>query len=96
MLGFPVATDFNKRIPKQKFYDKIDVPAVVKRVFTGQIRLIYWRNKLAPTTLNLSEGDAVTEIEVFELILNAPQLDEMVFRLIDKEIPYHILFILII
>lgn len=94
MLGFPVSTDFNKRIPKQKFYDKIDVPAVVKRVFMEQIRLIYWRNKLAPTTLNLSEGDAVTEIEVFELILNAPRLDEVVLRLIDKEIPYHILFIL--
>ena len=22
MLGFPVSTEFNKRIPKQKFYDK--------------------------------------------------------------------------
>ena len=60
----------------------------------GQIRLVYWRNKLAATTLNLTAGEAVKEIEVFEVRLNAPQLDEAVLRQIDKEIPYHILFIL--
>ena len=36
----------------------------------------------------------VTEIEVFEICLSAPQLDEAVLRQIDKEIPYHILFLL--
>lgn len=36
----------------------------------------------------------MTEIEIFEVRLNAPQLDESVLRQIDKEIPYHILFIL--
>ena len=66
----------------------------MKRVFVEQIRLIYWRNKLATTTLNLAAGDAVKEIEVFEVLLNAPQLDEAVLRQIDREIPYHILFIL--
>lgn len=94
MVGFPVSTEFNKRIPKQKFYEKIEVSSALKRIFAEQIKLIYWRNKLAATTLNLAEGDAVTEIEVFEIKLNAPQLDETVLRQIDKEIPYHILFIL--
>ena len=36
----------------------------------------------------------MTEIEVFEVRLNDPQLDEAVLKQIDKEIPYHILFIL--
>ena len=36
----------------------------------------------------------MTEIEVFEVCLSAPQLDEVVLRQIDKEIPYHILFLL--
>ena len=66
----------------------------MRRVFSEQIKLIYWRNKLAPTTLNLAAGDAVVEIEVFEVKLNVPQLDEAVLRQIDKEIPYHILFVL--
>ena len=94
MFGFPVSTEFNKRIPKQKFYENIEVSPYVKRIFVEQIRIIYWRNKLAAATLNLAAGDAVTEIEVFEVKLNAPQLDEAVLRQIDRAIPYHILFVL--
>lgn len=65
-----------------------------KRVFVEQIKVIWWRNKIAATTMNLGAGDTVTEIEVFEVCLSAPQLDEAVLRQIDKEIPYHILFLL--
>lgn len=94
MLNFPKATEFNKRIPKQKFYEQIEVSPVLKRFFVDQIRLIYWRNKLAPTTMNVALGEQVTEIEVFEVRLNSNTLDESILRQIDKEIPYHILFLL--
>lgn len=94
MLGFPQTTEFNRRIPKQKFYENIDVSPALKRAFVEQIKLIYWRNKIAPTTLNIAPGQAVTEIEVLEIRLNQPQLDEAVLRQIDKELHYHLLFIL--
>lgn len=94
MLGFPPSTEFNKRIPKQKFYENAAVPAAVKRLFADQLRCIYWRNKLAVSTLNLTAGERVTEIEIFELCLTVPKLDEAVLRQIDSEIPYHILFVL--
>ena len=94
MLGFPVSTEFNKRIPKQKFYENLDVSPALRRVFVDQIKLVYWRNKLAASTLNIAAGDTVAEVEVFEVRLNEPQLDEAVLKQIDKEIPYHILFIL--
>lgn len=94
MLGFPASTEFNKRIPKQKFYENLDVSPALRRVFVDQIKLVYWRNKLAASTLNIAAGDTVTEVEVFEVRLNEPQLDEAVLKQIDKEIPYHILFIL--
>ena len=94
MLGFPQTTEFNKRIPKQKFYENIEVSPALKRVFVEQIKLIHWRNKLAESTLNISPGQVVKEIEVIEIKLAQPQLDEAVLRQIDKEIPYHILFIL--
>lgn len=94
MLGFPATTEFNKRIPKQKFYENLDVSPTLRRVFVDQIRLVYWRNKLAASTLNIAAGEAVTEIEVFEVRLNEPLLDEAVLKQIDKEIPYHLLFIL--
>ena len=44
--------------------------------------------------MNLAAGDTVTEVEVFEVRLAAPQLDVSVLRQIDKEIPYHIVFLL--
>lgn len=94
MFGFPASTEFNKRIPKQKFYDHIDIGSSLKRIFIEKIHLIYWRNKLAATTLNVAAGEAVREIEVLEILLKSPHLDEAVLRQIDREIPYHILFIL--
>lgn len=94
MLGFPVSTEFNKRIPKQKFYDNLDVSPTLRRVFVDQIRVVYWRNKLAASTLNIAAGEVVSEVEVFEVRLNEPLLDEAVLKQIDKEIPYHLLFIL--
>ena len=94
MLGLPKSTEFNKRIPKQKFYDKLSVTPALKRVFIDQIKVIYWRNKVAATTMNLAAGETVTEVEVFEVKLATPQLDTSVLRQIDKEIPYHIVFLL--
>lgn len=76
MLGFPVSTEFNKRIPKQKFYENLDVSPALHRIFVDQIKLVYWRNKLAASTLNIAAGETVTEIEVFEVRLNDSQLDE--------------------
>ena len=94
MLGLPKSTEFNKRIPKQKFYENLSVTPAMKTAFTEQIKIIYWRNKLAATTLNLAPGKLVTEIEAFEIRLTSPDLDEDILRLIDREIPYHILFLL--
>lgn len=94
MFYLPKSTEFNRRIPKQKFYENLTIPPAVKRAFVEQIRFIYWRNKIAPATVNIAPGKTVDEVEVFELRLTEPQLDEAVLRRIDTEIPYHILFLL--
>ena len=94
MLGLPQSTEFNKRIPKQKFYEHITVSPALKKSFVDQIRMIYWRNKVAATTVNLAPGTIVDEIEVFEIKLNSASLDEAVLRQIDREISYHIIFLL--
>lgn len=94
MIGLPKSTEFNKRIPKQKFYENMEISPVIKQIFVEQIKMIYWRNKIAVSTTNLATGHDVTEIEVFEIRLNHSELDERVLRQIDREIPYHILFLL--
>ena len=94
MLRLPKTTDFNKRIPKEKFYENLNVTPTVKKCFVDQIKVIYWRNKIASSTTNLAPGTTVTEIEVIEVRLKTNLLDEAVLRQIDKEIPYHIVFLL--
>ncbi len=94
MIGLPKSTEFNKRIPKQKFYENLTVSPVLKKIFVDQIKVIIWKNKIATTTMNIAAGETVTEIEVFEIRLTERKLDESVLRQIDKEIPYHILFLL--
>ena len=94
MIGLPKTTEFNKRVPKQKFYENMDISPALKRIFTEQVKTIYWRNKIAVSTINLAGGNDVTEIEVFEIRLNSKELDDALLRQIDREIPYHILFLL--
>ena len=94
MIGLPKTTEFNKRIPKQKFYENMDISPLLKKVFVEQVKIIYWRNKIAAATMNLAFGNDVTELEVFEVRLNSPVLDDGLLRQIDREIPYHILFLL--
>ena len=91
---FPKSTEFNRRIPKTTFYENLNISPALKRSFIEQIKIIYWRNKIAATTTNLAAGAVVTEVEVFEIRLAVPVLDEDVLRRIDTEIPYHILFLL--
>ena len=94
MLGLPSTTAFDKKIPKQKFYDNLSVSPSLKRVFVEQIQSIIWTNKIAPTTVNISSGSEVTEIEVFKISLSSDKLDESALLQMDKQIPYHILFVL--
>lgn len=95
MLGLPSTTELHRRIPKQTIYDKCKPSPVLKKAFSAQIASIHWRNKIAPEILNLAAGKEVRELEVFELRLNDGQMDEAVLRLIDRAIPYHILFVLV-
>lgn len=94
MIALPQSTEYGKRIPKQKFYENLTITPDLKRCFVEQIKTIIWRNKIAAATANIEQGKTVTELEVFEIQLAGQELNPGVMQLIDKQIPYHILFIL--
>lgn len=94
MFGLPHTTEFNKRIPKNKFYEKLSVNSALKKIFVEQIKNIVWTNKIAENTVNIKAGKTVTEIEVIEILLYEPELDVAVLKLIDSYIAYHIIFAL--
>ena len=93
MFDLPKTTEYNTRIPKQKFYDG-DISASIKQLFMEQIKSIYWKHKIAATTVNLASGKEVTEVEIFEIQLNQQFIEEAVLKYIDRKIPYHILYLL--
>jgi len=94
MLDFPKSTVFNKRIPKQKFYVELSASSSLEQQFVKEINTIYWKNKLSPDTLNISAGTNVKEIEVFEITLKEQSISKNIIEIIDREIPYHLVFIL--
>lgn len=94
MFSLPKSTEFNRRIPKQRFYENLQITPALKKSFVEQIHSITWKNKIAPSTINLAAGQKVKELQVFMILLNYGTLDESVLKQIDREIPYHILFLL--
>lgn len=90
---FPKSTEFNKRIPKTKFYEHIELGRKIKDSFVQDIDSIIWANKIAPSTVNIAAGEKVTEIQVFRIILKQYDFNKDVLKTIDEQIPYHILFI---
>lgn len=93
-MTFPESTEFNKKIPKQQFYDNLDISKAVKEMFVEQIKAVYWQNKLSSITINLDDSKKIKEIEIFRIELNTENLNESVIKIIDKGIPYNIIFIL--
>ena len=93
-IELPKSTEFNKKIPKQKFYENLEISPALKKIFIEQVDKIIWSYKIASSSTNLAGGDLVKEIEVFEVSLKSPSLDGELLRHIDRAVPYHLVFIL--
>lgn len=94
MLGLPKSTEYNKRIPKTQFYRNLNLPNKVKQQFVDEIDTIIWQNKISPDTMAVSAGEGVTEIEVIEIRLHQKGISKNILEIMDRGIPYHIVFAL--
>lgn len=94
MFGLPESTYFGKLVPKNKFYDKLSIDKKLERSFIDRIASIRWVHKLSADTLNVEKGSSVEEVEVFLIKLKTSELDLNVLRQMDKQLHYHLIFIL--
>lgn len=92
MFAYPKQTEFNRVVPKGKIYLHAKASNRVRRLFIAQIGEILWKYKLAPETINLPARHGITEIQVFEIALKSPELDDAVIQAMDKAIPFPLLF----
>ena len=94
MLGLPLSTEMNRRIAKEKLYANATLAPSLRDMVKYQVESVIWRNKLADSTMGISVGESVKEIQVFEVQLRQREIDRRILPAIAKAIPYKILFVL--
>lgn len=94
-MNLPKTCEVNRFVAKKKFYEHTNMSETVKNSFINDIEKITWNYKLATDTLNLSKTDNVIEIEIFTINLSNKTIPNSVLKVINKSIPYKILFNLI-
>ena len=94
-MNLPKTCEVNRFVAKKKFYEHTNMSETVKNSFINDIEKITWDYKLATDTLNLSKTDNVIEIEIFTINLSSKNIPKSVLKVINKSIPYKILFNLI-
>ena len=93
MINLPKSCEVNKFIPKKTFYEKVNISNSAKQDFIDKLEKIYWKYKLSETTINITKTEDVEEIEIFELVLKEKCDVKSLIKIITKEIPYIILFV---
>lgn len=94
MLGLPRSTEVNRRVAKEKLYQNAALAPQTREMIKDQIESVFWRNKLADSTMAIGAGETAREIQIFEIQLRQRELDKRVLPAIAKAIPYKILFVL--
>lgn len=92
-LQLPENAFVNKFIAKNKFYNRVSLSSKLQSEFTKKIQKITWKYKLAEDTIGISKTEKVTEIQIFEIELKQQVIPKNVLKIIDKSIPYQILYI---
>lgn len=93
-LKFPPTTIVGKPVPKNAFYNHLEVNAKMKQHFVEDVASINWLYKLAPSTIHVEDGKLVHEIVVFSAVLKDKDCPNDVFLFIDRNMPRHVVFIL--
>ena len=91
MLKLPNTTIVDKIVPKNSFDEYATTKQ--KKLLTSVVARIKWLHKLSNQTVNL-QGKDVIEIQVFELELKEQTNINELLLLINRVIPYPILFVL--
>jgi hypothetical protein len=94
MFQLPSSTLVNRKIPKNKFYEKLQANHHLRELFTDQVESIIWKHKLSKDTIRLEPKEDIEEIQIFEVHLKEKSYSLELLRSIDKAIPYPILHVL--
>jgi len=86
----PETTKVQRIIPKNTFDSYTN--SQQKKLFSEKIIRITWTQKISKETVNLPY-DEINEIQIFKIELKIKDDISVILEIIDKAIPYHIIFI---
>lgn len=87
----PSNTTIQRAIPKNSFDSFTN--SKQKDMFTKDVAKIIWSNSISTATINLPSKD-IQEIQIFSIELKEKKEIKMLLDIIDKAIPYHIIFMI--
>lgn len=90
VFTLPATSIVNRFVPKNSFDAFLNTKQ--KKLFTDKVLRITWSYKLAAETVNL-DGKEIKEIHVFDVELKEKEDIEEILLLIQKVIPYTLIFI---
>jgi len=82
----------DKFLPKNTIFQQAWMKHTARDEFSKYVQRINWKYKLAENTIRIKKWKDVEEIQIFEVILKEKELPKKVFSIIDKIIPYPILY----
>lgn len=89
-FSLPETTRVRRIIPKNTFDSYTN--SQQKKLFSDKIARITWMQKISKETVNLPSNE-ISEIQVFKIELKVKEDISAILAIIDKAIPYHIVFI---
>lgn len=93
ILKFPPTTLCGKTVPKNAFYGRSN-DSGLREFLTREFENIIWLYKLAPATLNVTDGERVHEIDVFLCRMKGNYYSVHPFGAMDGLLPRHTLFVI--
>lgn len=90
LFQLPISTRVQKVIPKNAFDQHTS--AKEKKLISEKVQRITWLNKISSETTNLPFND-IQEIQIFTVELKVKEVIAPILNLIDKAIPYRIIFV---
>lgn len=94
MIQLPESTYIGKKIPKEGFYNYLELKTDIKKAFVEDIDHILWRNILSASTLNVGAGEKVNQVDILQITLKRNEFNYSILEVIEKAIPRHLIFLL--
>lgn len=88
----PKSALVDKFLPKSVIFQKLDADYKIREDFSKYIQKLTWKYKLAENTIWVPKWEKIEEIQIFEVQLKIREIPVKLLTLIDKIIPYPILF----